>query len=85
VALEKVHKSRNDVDGPKWECELGEIDYDDWAQLLASGEDIAFATDLIADNPVDRFESFWIDTKPMPEAAVQNGIALTAATRPPAW
>lgn len=82
VEVEAIAKSRDEEDGAKWQFGFGQIDASDWQEIIASGPNPDFRElGLVVDQPVERFETFWNDTRPNPIPPADNAIALKAPLR----
>ncbi|WP_428307641.1 hypothetical protein [Lacipirellula sp.] len=80
--VEKVVKGRQEQGGPKWECGFGQIEEDDWLELVqVRGDFDAAGADLTKDDPVEGFATFWRDTCPPPDARAPEDITLRAPLR----
>ena len=82
VEVEKVERGRDEEGGPKWEYNFARFEQGDWEELVEVGGDFkALGADLITDNPVEGFATFWRDTSPPPEDPAPDGLALRAPLR----
>jgi hypothetical protein len=82
VEVEKVEKSRNEEGGPLWECGCLQFEEGDWDQLVENSGDFAsVGFDMTIDAPVDRFATYWHDTRPSQNAAPSDGVCLRAPLR----
>jgi hypothetical protein len=82
IQLEKVLRSRDEEEGAEWEVACVEFDEADWEQLVEhSGDFASVGLEMTVDAPVDRFASFWHDTRPSPRPAPSDGVALRAPIR----
>jgi hypothetical protein len=83
VELEKIERCRDDAKGPKWELRMASFEDGDWEQLVESrGDFAAIGLELTINAPVDRFATYWRDTRPTPLAEPpEGGMAFDAALR----
>jgi hypothetical protein len=82
IEVEKVVRSRDEVGGPEWEVSCSEFEEGDWEQLVENDGDFASVEcEMTINAPVDRFATFWRDTRPSPRLAPSDGVALKAPLR----
>lgn len=82
VEIEKVEKCRDDENGPSWEVGWVEFEEGDWEHLVENGGDFtAVGFDMKTDAPVDRFATFWRDTRPTQRPEAPDSIAFKAHIR----
>ena len=80
--VENIERGRDDEGGPAWECGFCEFEDGDWEQLVNNDGDFsAIGLELTVDDPVDRFATFWRDTRPTRETSVPDGVALRSPLR----
>lgn len=82
VEVHEVVKSRDDVGGPEWEMSCSQFQEDGWRQFVEMGGDLAAAgLEMTVDAPVDRFATFWRDTRPVADDMPPEGLQLQAPFR----
>jgi hypothetical protein len=82
VELEKAESCRDDEEGASWEVGCAEFEEGDWERLVNSGGDFAAVEfDMKTDSPVNRFATFWNDTRPTQRFASSDGMAIKAPIR----
>lgn len=82
IEIDKIERSRNDNNGPKWEFNIVEFEDGAWAHLVENrGNFDSIDLDLITNRPVDRFTTFWHDTRPPRLAEPPEGMAFKAHLR----
>jgi hypothetical protein len=82
VEVESIAKSRDEAGAPKWQFGFGQIDESDWQEMVAAGTALDFREfGLEVDQPVERFETFWNDTRPHHIPPADDAIALKAPLR----
>lgn len=82
IQINEIERTRIDLRGPKWKLGFGQFDDEDWQELVESGGDFdSVGLELITDQPVERFETFWNDTRPHHIPPAHNAMALKAPLR----
>jgi len=82
VEVENVERCRDDQEGRSWQINWAEFEEGDWERFVESGGDFAaVGIDMKIDDPVDRFATFWRDTRPTQRFAASDGIAFKAHIR----
>jgi len=80
VEVKKVVRSRGEGEGAEWEIACFEFEEGAWEELVENGGHFAPGDfEMIVDAPVDRFATFWRDTRPIP--TTPDGMALKAPLR----
>ena len=90
VGLREKNYSRKDgwewvpcgVDGPEWEVGWLQFEDGDWDRLVQNNGDFSSVEfEMTVDAPVDRFATFWHDTRPRRGTLPPDGLALRAPLR----
>jgi hypothetical protein len=83
IEVGKVLKSRDEEEGQEWEdVACIEFEEGDWEKLVASSGDFASVEfEMTVDAPVDRFATFWRDTRPNHDPVPSDGMAFKAPIR----
>lgn len=80
VEVKKVVGSRNEEGGAEWEVTCSEFEEGAWEELVENGGTFPPGDfEMIVDAPVDRFDTFWRDTRPIP--TTPDGMAVKAPLR----
>jgi hypothetical protein len=80
--VDKVNESQENRDKPSWELNMCEFEDGDWEQLVEShGDFAAIGLELTATAPVDRFTTFWRETRLTPLAEPPEGMAFKSPLR----
>ena len=82
VEVKKVIRSRDDEKGQEWEIACVQFEEEDWGQLVENNGDFAtVGFDMTIDSPVDRFATFWQDTRPIFRSEPPDCVAFRAPMR----
>jgi hypothetical protein len=82
VDVYSIEKVKDEIDGPKVSVNFGQIEAGDWQSIVDAGGDfISAGFELITDQPVERFDSFWNDTRPHSATPAVDSVALKAPLR----
>jgi hypothetical protein len=84
VEVHSVERGRAEEGGPQWECDFlqFEQDGDGWEQLVQNNGDFAsVGFEMVTNAPVDRFDTFWHDTRPTRGVRPSDGMAFRAPVR----
>ena len=61
--IEEVVKGRKEEGGPTYKMQISTAEDDAWAELVAEAGDEPVDLELITDQPVARFDTYWQDTQ----------------------
>jgi hypothetical protein len=82
VEIDESKESKDEHGRPSWELSVAELEDGDWEQLVESrGDFAAIALELTTNAPVERFATFWINTRPIPLDEPPEGMAFKAPLR----